>query len=128
MTDTEGLGDRLIAEDGIAEREGMKWRREQMKQILENEKRFGRRVRIAALVAWGIAVTTLFESGLLLVLSQSNDSLLLPTVVLGVLGTLSLIVAVITTVAWLMRSRTPTLAAIDMRLAALEDLLRAGRD
>ena len=34
----------------------------------------------------------------------------------------------ITTVAWLMRSRTPTLAAIDMRLAALEDLLRAGRD
>ena len=44
----------------------------------------------------------------------------------GLLGGLALVLAILTTGAWLFRSRMSTMAAIEMRLASLEDLVERG--
>lgn len=102
-----------------------------MKELIENERQFSRRVRRAAIAAWVVTCVTLPQTGLLIVLERASDDgnpgLQLAAALLGSVGLLSLILALLTTIAWLFRSRTPTLAAIEMRLAALEDLIIAGR-
>ena len=125
MTDRGTLGDRLIAQEGSSRLDGATQRKDRMREILDQERRFARKVRLAALISWGTAVATLVQTGVLIILSRSNEGLHIPTVILGLIGTFSLILAVITTIAWLFRSRTPTLAAIETRLAALEALLIA---
>ena len=50
------------------------------------------------------------------------------SMVISIAGILSFFLAVLTTIAWMSRSRAPTLAAIERRLAALESILLSRHD
>ncbi len=96
--------------------------------IIAREATFERRVRRAALLAWSVTFATLPLIGIAVFLITTGggamvDALRAAVIVLGMTGVLSLFAAVLTTVGWLFRSRAPTLAAIDQRLAALETIL-----
>ncbi|MBR9990895.1 MAG: hypothetical protein KFH98_14130 [Gemmatimonadetes bacterium] len=99
-----------------------------LNDIIDREERFERRVRYAAQVAWCVTFALLPLIGIALFLIETGGGMmvdLMRTVlmVLGMAGILSLFAAVLTTVGWLFRSRAPTLAAIDQRLALLENIL-----
>ena len=99
-----------------------------MEAVLENERAFARTLQRVAMAAWG---TTLLIplAGIIFVLipARGNEGMLVGTMLFGLVGGLAFVLAVLTTIAWLFRSRTSTMAAIEMRLAGLEDLIeRAG--
>jgi hypothetical protein len=125
MNRERDLARRLLAQDGLLDESERERRRVMMREALESERVFVRRLRRASVTAWSLTLW-LPVAGILAVLAWTTDgdTLLIPTAMLGILGSLSLIVAVITTVAWLFRSRSSTLTAIEMHLAALEEALR----
>lgn len=123
------LRDRLLEQEGgLPARHGDEW----MKLVVARAHAFERQVRIAALVSWGVTLATLPLCGFLVFWIRTGGGTSLEVaraaaMVLFVLGGLGLLAAVLTTIAWLFRSRAPTLAAIEQRLAALEDLLAESR-
>lgn len=99
-----------------------------LQDIIAREARFERRVRRAALLAWSITFASVPLIGIVVFLIATGGGLLVDAmraalIVFGLLGILSLFAATLTTVGWLFRSKAPTLAAIDQRLAALENIL-----
>lgn len=99
-----------------------------LNDIIEREERFERRVRRAAQLAWAVTFALLPSVGIAIFLIETGggtmvDALRSLLVVLGMAGILSLFAATLTTIGWLFRSRGPTLAAINQRLAALEAIL-----
>jgi hypothetical protein len=106
---------------------------------IEKEKRFDRLVRRACITAWTVTLVLLvifgIGSGLAAVqmirlaaaMGGPWPLLLQPALpFLGALGTLCLLVATLTTVGVFLRHRTSSLGEIQLRLAALEEML-AGR-
>jgi hypothetical protein len=98
-----------------------------LNELIDREARFERRVRRAAQLAWSVTVALLPLTGITIFLIETGvgmvDVLRAMLIVLGMAGILSLFAAALTTIGWLFRSRAPTLAAIDQRLAALEAIL-----
>ena len=129
MTPPE-LGRKLVDHDGINEPEATNRRRQQMEAILEAERAFTRKLQLVALAAW--ATTMLIPvAGIIGVLAPARDNgegMYIAFTLLGLIGGLAFVLAILTTAAWLFRSRTSTMTAIEMRLASLEDLIeRSGR-
>ncbi len=99
-----------------------------LNEIIEREEKFEKRVRRAALVAWSATFALLPPIGIALFLIETGGGMIVDLVrtvliVLGMAAILSLFAASLTTIGWLFRSKAPTLAAIDQRLALLEAVL-----
>lgn len=99
-----------------------------LNDIIDREERFERRVRCAAQLAWSVTFALLPLIGIAIFLIETGGGMMVDVVrtvliVLGMAGILSLFAAALTTIGWLFRSKAPTLAAIDQRLAVLETLL-----
>ncbi len=107
-------------------------------QAIDQSKRIDRFVRRACFAAWGAAFLAVIAYAALVIAqivqmfrfvgvgAASNLSALgLATPLIIVVGVISLLVATLTTVGIFMRQRTASLAEIQLRLAALEDMLTA---
>jgi hypothetical protein len=98
--------------------------------LLDREQAMERRVRRVAVLAWTavVALVPLLGGSFFMVRvvpdDWSRDAVRAAVLVIGVFAILATFLAVLTTVAWLFRSRSGSLAVIERRLAALEDLLR----
>lgn len=138
MKRDDSLGDRLVDQESLDNPDLARTRKERMRAMMQEERATMRKIRIACVTAW--ALTLLIPVGWVLTrglpfLLQSRDGFgpgaqvgaYLGASLLGFLGVIALIVAIITTVALLFRSRTADLAAIEARLAELEEAL-ARRD
>lgn len=129
----ESLGDRLVDQERLDEPELARTRKERMRAMLEAERESLRKIRIACITAWALTlllpVGWVLTRGLPFMLQSRGLSpggqlgIYLGAAVLGFLGLVALIVAIITTVAWLFRSRTSSLAMVETRLAELEEML-----
>jgi hypothetical protein len=108
--------------------------------MIEDEKRRDRFVRKVSVVAWsatfaivilftimvGIQVAEMVKAGLMgAVPWMAAVGVATPLIV--VLGFLSLLIATLSTVGVFLRQRTASLAEIQLRLAALEDMLAASQ-
>ncbi len=98
--------------------------------MLEDERRFEKRVRRLALLSWAATFACMIlvvGSVHIIRYSGSSDTMvdLARSVLMmfGFTGIISLLAAILTSLVWLFRSRTPTLRAIERRLGALEKLL-----
>ena len=108
---------------------------------IDRDKRSNRTLRRVVIIAWTtVLLTLLVYAGLILFdvarawqlwsrgAMSSSDVIrfLLPLVY--VIGLVSLLIATLSTIGALIRSRTATLGEIQLRLAALESILRARPD
>ena len=107
--------------------------------LVENERRRDRFIRRVNIIAWSISLSLILVIAVLVVLSISQFvgpavSGDVPWMVLlgsampliDVLWKLSLLVATLSTVALFVRLRTSSLVEIQLRLAALEDMIASG--
>lgn len=105
-------------------------------QAIEHGKRFDRFVRRACIAAWSAAFAAVLIYAALIVVQLVNMirlagvgmatnlmTLAVVTPLIIVVGVISLLIATLTTVGIFMRQRTASLAEIQLRLAALEDML-----
>ncbi len=123
MTASE-LGRKLVDHDGISKPEARTQRRQQMESILDNERTVTRRLRLVAMLAWASTLLIPMAGVIFAVIpARGNEGMYAAVMLFGLLGGLAVLLAVLTTVAWLFRSRATTMSAIEMRLASLEDLL-----
>lgn len=136
MNAREELGDRLAAENGIGDEMSKEIRRSGVRQAIERERSQVRWLGRAAVVAWALALLMIPAAMVLGSIMQvqvvssgdmeSGLGLVIPSMLLGTVGGLSLIVAIVTTVGWIYRGRTASLSAIETRLDELEAELRRG--
>jgi hypothetical protein len=107
--------------------------------LVENERRRDRFIRRVNIIAWSISLSLILVIAVLVVLSISQFvgpavSGDVPWMVLlgsampliDVLWKLSLLVATLSTVALFVRLRTSSLVEIQLRLAALEEMIASG--
>ena len=97
--------------------------------LLAREQATEQRLRRAAVGSWGALLALVPLLGIAFFVVRVGGGLIVEitraaVIVVGIFSILALFLAVVTTVAWLWRSRTPSLAVIERRLAALEELLR----
>lgn len=132
-SERENLGDRLAGENGLADPERKASRQEEVLSAVEEERAFVRRLGRVAILAWAgtlllpaAAVFGIVSQMTLLSTDDPTASLgpMIPAVFLGSLGAISLIAAIVTTVAWLFRSRASSMSALEARLEELEEELR----
>ncbi len=131
------LVERLLAEDGAgpaagAARGPARGADAALQALIEDERATERRVRRVATWSWGALLALVPLVGVLFLVRRLGGGVMVEVaraaaVVVGILFILTLFLAVLTTVAWLFRSRAASLAAIERRLAALEELLRRSR-
>lgn len=134
MSERECPGDRLARQNGIADAERKAARRDAVMGAIEQERVFVRRLGWIAGIAWGGSLLILPASAVLGVLAQlsiaqtgdfeAGFSTTIPAMALGVLGSLSLVIAILSTLGWLWRSRTASLAMMEARLEELEAEVR----
>lgn len=131
MTQRESLGDRLAAENGLGSETAREVRRSEVRQAIERERSQARWLGRAAIAAWGIALLLIPASAILGSMMQiaifeghTGVNYMLPVVLLGAVGSLALVVAIVTTIGWIFRGRTASLATIEARLDELEALVR----
>lgn len=131
MNERENLGDRLAAENGLADETAKEVRRSEVRQALERERSHARWLGRAALVAWALALLTIPAAAILGSMMQidifeggTGFPYIVPTVALGAFGSLALVVAIVTTIGWIYRGRTASLSAIESRLDELEAEVR----
>lgn len=108
--------------------EHRKEQREALERIIAREAMAEERVRKTAILAWSFTFAVTPMLGIAFFLGRTAGGLFIEvvrafTLVLLTAGTLSLFLAILMTVAWLFRSRAPTLTVIEQRLAALEAIL-----
>ncbi len=116
------LGKQLVEHEGINDRDSRRQRRQKMEAVLEKERSFSKNILRGALIAWGITMLGPI-GGFLMLLSPGNSGSVAVFALLAMLGGLAFWVALITTAAWLFRSRSTTMSAIELRLANLEELV-----
>lgn len=136
MNAREEFGDRLAAENGIGDETSKEIRRSEVRQAIERERSQVRWLGRAAVVAWALALLMIPAAMVVGSIMQvqvvssgdmeSGLGLVIPSMMLGTVGGLSLIVAIVTTVGWIYRGRTASLSAIETRLDELEAELRRG--
>jgi hypothetical protein len=129
----ERLADALLEEDrrrGVSPDrrragEGESW----LTALLEREEAAELRVRRLAIAAWRavVALVPLLGVSVFMIRVVADgwirDAVRTTVLVIGVFALLAIFLAVLTTVAWLFRSRRASLAVVERRLAALEELL-----
>lgn len=135
--DANDLGKRLLEAEGLRDPDAMKRRREAMRQILEEERAFTRRIRRASLTAWALSVLMplgFIGQRVLVFLSSGPEGPLashwvmyMGVELLTFVGGFAAVIGVITLVAWLFRTRTASLATLQLRLGDLEEELAALR-
>ena len=116
------LGNKLVDHDGINDPESRTQRRQQMEAILAGERAFSTKLKRTAIIAWSISMFIPI-AGVLRMTAGSNPGTYIAYAFVGSVGALALIGAIMTTAAWLFRSRESTMMAIEMRLGRLEDLV-----
>lgn len=133
MNDRENLGDRLAAENGLDDEVAREKRTSEFRRAIDRERSQARWLGRAAVVAWGLALLLVPAAAILGSMMQldvfeggTGVAYLIPMVVLGVFGSLALVVALVTTVGWIFRGRTASLSAIEARLDELEAEVRRG--
>lgn len=95
-----------------------------MEAILEHERTTTRKLERAAKAAWAATLLVPFAGGFfLLTPARGGGGVLAVAMLLGTVGAFGFVAAVLLTIGWLFRSRVSTMAAIEMRLASLEDLI-----
>jgi len=122
------LGRKLVDHDGITDPSTRKQRRQQMEAILERERTTLRSLRRGAIAAW--ITTLLIPAGAMIMAvtpAQDDEGLLAAILLFGLIGGIAFVLAVLFTIGWMFRSRVSTMSAIEMRLAAIEDLIEHGR-
>lgn len=131
MNERQNLGDRLAAENGLADETAKEIRRSEVRRALERERSHARWLGRAAVIAWALALLTIPAAAILGSMMQidifeggSGFPYLVPTVALGAFGSLALVVAIVTTIGWIYRGRTASLSAIEARLDELEAEVR----
>ncbi len=101
-----------------------------LRMVVENELARERRVRGVAIASWSavFVCAVLFGLGAAFVSGLGRLHSLGMTLYFAapVLAFVTFVLAVLTTAAWLFRPRAASLATIERRLAALEELLRRG--
>ena len=121
------IGDRLIeADPTMTTTEPRKGIDPMFERLLEDERRFEERVHKIAIGSWAVALASLvllvsvvaFFGGVRLSSRAEMDDV--AVLLLGPIGSVALLSAIVTSLMWLLRSRTPTLRAIAYRLEALE--------
>jgi len=134
----EQLGERLLAEDHLGrgsapDRKGARNGYGLLEALLDSEQAAERRVRRVAIGAWRAVVALVPLIGVSVFMVRvvgdgwGRDAIRATVVVIGVFAILALFLATLATVAWLFRSRSVSLAVVERRLAALEELLTRSR-
>jgi len=129
--DEDRLATALLAEDRRGQRtapigEGDLW----IGSLVQSEQAAERRVRRAAIGSWSAVTALVPLLGVAIFLIRVvadggiRDAVRAAVLVIGVFAILAVVLALLTTVAWLFRPRSASLAAIERRLAALEELLK----
>jgi hypothetical protein len=125
-TSDEKLAERLLSEDGLGND-----RRSPIQTLLDHELAAARFVRRAAVGSWSAALTLVLLWGAAVHIIRARlfivEAARAALPIISIFGVLALFLAVLTTVACLFRSRNTSLAIIERRLAALEELLKRGR-
>ncbi len=131
MTDptNDSLSDRLLAADAEGSPAPSAAPDLTLRDIVRREDEHERRVRRAALIAWATTLACIFAIGISILLIRNTGGMLVEVtraalVVATLVGLISFLAASLASLAWLFRSRTPTLRAIERRLGTLEDSLR----
>jgi hypothetical protein len=138
LSRNEGLAKGLLAEEEGRGAERTSGRRPAtdshalLAALLEEERATERRLRRIALGSWAAVLALVPLLGVAFFVVRVSGGLIVEVtraaaIVAGILAILALFLAVLTTVTWLFRSRTASLAVIERRLAALEELLARGR-
>lgn len=130
----EELANRLLAEDRreqdpSGERDSSRDGYALLQALVNSEQAAEQRVRRVAVGSWRAVAALVPLTGVLIFVIREGDSFVRQAarpllIVVGIFAILAAFLAVLSTVAWLFRSRTASLAVIERRLAALEDLLR----
>lgn len=134
----ERLAEALLTEDRLApapppDPKGAHDRDAWLTALLEREQAMERRVRRVAVLAWTAVVALVPLLGVAIFMIRvvaddwTRDAVRAAVMVIGVFTILAMLLAVLTTVAWLFRSRSGSLAVIERRLATLEELLMRRR-
>lgn len=109
---------------------GSRESREQMLQeLIDCEQQFEKKVGRMALVAWAVTLASIVLISVCSMLVRDGDAtgqdVARALLMIGVAtGVIALIIGLLATLTWLLRSRSPSLAAIERRLAAMEQLLK----
>lgn len=131
----EQLAEALLAEDRLApapppDAKSAYDRDVWLTALLEREQALERRVRRVAVLAWTAVLALVPLLGVAIFMIRvvadnwTRDAVRAAVLVIGVFTILAMLLAMMTTVAWLFRSRSGSLAVIERRLAALEELMR----
>ena len=97
--------------------------------LLNREKAFESHVGKVALVSWAMTLGCIVLFSVAAVISRNGggraeDVAMMSMIFSVAVGVISLVIGLLTTLCWLFRSRTSSLAMIERRLAALEGLLK----
>ena len=133
MNGSEDLSRELLKQNGLSDEVAQEVRRQQARNLVLAEKRKVGRIRALCIGAWALTVVVIFTSmamaTLFLLGVRSGETpmalMVLSASMLGILGMVGFLVAVVSSVAWYFRARTAGLTAIDARLSELETILRA---
>lgn len=128
MTKTNSLADRLTDAESILDSAPLSQLDHAFERLLETETQHEERVRRVAIGAWAAAFVCLLivTASFLIIKDQSGavaDVNRFTFIVAAGAGVVAVAAGSLAFAAWLFRSRTPSLRAIDRRLARLEALL-----
>lgn len=133
MSARDTLGDRLAAENGLADETAKEIRRSEVRRAIERERSQARWLGRAAVVGWALALLTIPAAAIMGSMMQvsifeggTGFPYLVPMAALGTFGSLALVVAIVATIGWIYRGRTASLSAIESRLDELEAEVRRG--
>lgn len=123
-----GFLDNLIAADGEpvmtdSARENL------LRDLIDQERVFERKVSKVALFSWATTLACIVivaVSSVMLRDGSDGAAHIARALILscGAIGVIGLVIGLLTTITWLFRTRSPTLAVIEKRLAAMELALR----
>jgi glucan phosphoethanolaminetransferase (alkaline phosphatase superfamily) len=103
-----------------------------LQTLVANEQAAEQRVRRLATAAWRAVFALVPLTAALILVMREGDNFVRQIarpglIVVGIFAILAVSVALLSTAAWLFRSRTASLMVIERRLAALEELLKRPR-
>ena len=133
MNGSENFSRELMSQNGVSNEAVQEIRRQQARSLVLAEKRKVGRVRAICIGAWALTIVVMFSSMALATLflftrqegEISMRLIVLAASLLGMIGMVGFLVAIVSSVAWYFSARTAGLTAIDARLGELETILRA---
>ena len=133
MNGSDDFSRELMNQNGISDEAAQEIRRQQARSLVLAERRKVGRIRMICIGAWALTVVVIFSSMALATLTLfarqdgeiSMRLIVLAASLLGMIGMVGFLVAIVSSVAWYFSARTASLTAIDARLGELETILRA---